>query len=178
MRRRFDGPLVLRPLEDADARAIVTWRYDGPYAVYNQQADALARLLNPEHRYHAVESPAGELIGFCCFGADARVPGGTYQDQAALDVGGGLRPDLTGQGHGIAFFRAILDFGRERFAAGTFRVTVAAFNRRAIRMCQWAGFEVVERFSTGNDEARDFVVLALSRIRIPSCPSTSSCPCT
>jgi RimJ/RimL family protein N-acetyltransferase len=162
MRRRFDGPLLFRPLGEADARAIVAWHYDGPYAVYNQPADGEAGLLDPQYRYHAVESPAGELFGFCCFGADARVPGGTYQDRDALDIGGGLRPDLTGRGLGIASFRAILDVARERFDAGTFRVTVAAFNQRAIRMCQWAGFEIVERFSTGGDDARDFVVLTLT----------------
>jgi RimJ/RimL family protein N-acetyltransferase len=163
MPRRFDTALTFRPLQEQDARDILGWRYDGPYAAYDARPDDMSGMLDPSNAYFAVLDPAEQLLGFCCFGPDARVPGGEYRTEDALDLGGGLRPDLTGQGLGIAFLRAILDFATQRFAPSTYRVTIAAFNQRAIRMCQWAGFEIVERFTTGPvSEPRDFVVLTRS----------------
>jgi hypothetical protein len=37
-------------------------------------------------------------------------------DDSALDTGGGLRPDLTGQGKGREAIQTGLDFGRQQFA--------------------------------------------------------------
>jgi hypothetical protein len=80
MRRDFGGALVFRPLSEMDARAMVEWRYEGPYAFYDAHPDDLTGLLDPENAYYAVTDSEGELLGFCCFGADARVKGGDYQD--------------------------------------------------------------------------------------------------
>jgi RimJ/RimL family protein N-acetyltransferase len=162
MRRRFDTAPVFRPLTEIDANAMLGWHYEGPYSRYDSRPEDLAGLLDPANAYFAVATAEDELLGFCCFGPDARVTGGEYQDESAVDVGGGLRPDLTGKGLGISFLRAILDFARQQFAAETYRVTIAAFNQRAIRMCRWAGFEPTERFTAGSsDEPREFVVLTM-----------------
>jgi len=45
--------------------------------------------------YVAVLDARDEMIAFRCFGPEARVLGGAYFEDA-LDMGGGLRPDLTG----------------------------------------------------------------------------------
>jgi RimJ/RimL family protein N-acetyltransferase len=132
------------------ARTILTWRYEGPYAVYNGdpahlEATALT-WAGPDSGCFAARDAGGEVVGFCSFGADARVPGGDYADARALDVGLGLRPDLTGRGHGLAFVRAVLRFGRRRFRPARFRLTVAAFNQRALRVYERAGFRVTHRF--------------------------------
>ena len=74
-----------------------------------------------------------------------QVPGGSY-DSAALDTGGGLRPDLTGKGLGREAIRAGLAFGRERFAPAAFRVTIATFNVRAQRVVRSLGFGPVASF--------------------------------
>ncbi len=160
------APLVFRPLGESDAQAILTWRYPGPYAVYDPDPADLAGMLDPANVYLAITTPDDEPLGFCCFGPDARVPGGDYADERPLDLGCGLRPDLTGRGLGIGFLRAILDVARQRFSAEAYRVTIAAFNRRAIRMCQVAGFQVSSQFSTGRSGSlSDFVVLTLSDCR-------------
>ena len=70
----------------------------------------------------------------------------SYDDDEALDVGAGLRPELTGQGHGAAFLGAILEFGRRHFATRGFRATIASWNERALRMAERAGFERGPRF--------------------------------
>ncbi|MDQ2672203.1 MAG: GNAT family N-acetyltransferase, partial [Actinomycetota bacterium] len=73
-----------------------------------------------------------------CFGEDAQVASGKrfglYEAEPALDVGLGMRPDLTGRGLGEEFVYAGLRFARETYSPPAFRLTVAAFNRRAIRV--------------------------------------------
>ena len=93
----------------------------------------------------------------CCFGPDAQVPGGDYE-AAALDIGLGLRPDLTGQGRGLHYASAVCDFARNTLAPAEFRVTVARFNRRARRVWENAGFVRVQTFERQPD-GLPFVVL-------------------
>lgn len=92
-----------------------------------------------------------------CFGPDARVPGGDYAADA-LDVGMGVRPDLTGQGRGLDF----VNIGSRKFAPAEFRVTVAEFNKRALRVWKKAGFRVVQTFQK-EQSRRVFVVLMRGR---------------
>lgn len=72
----------------------------GAYAIYDAHLDDLPGMLDPENAYVAVLNPDGKLLGFCCFGPDARVPGVEYRADDVLGLGGGLRPELTGQGLG------------------------------------------------------------------------------
>ena len=73
---------------------------------------------------------------------------GSTRSEPALDVGLGMRPDLTGRGLGEEFVHAGLRFARETYSPPAFRLTVAAFNRRAIRVYERAGFETVETFGS------------------------------
>jgi ribosomal-protein-alanine N-acetyltransferase len=107
-------------MDEASAREILTWRYEPPYDIYNADPDEaesfIQALLDPGNAYHTFTDEHGNLVGYCCFGADARVPGGDYGADA-LDIGLGMRPDLTDQGRGFAFFAAIVDFARRRRCA-------------------------------------------------------------
>lgn len=151
---------VFRPLEETHARAMLDWHYEAPYDVYDlrgSDADAIVQdLLTPEYAYHAVLTPEGELVAFCCLGADAQVPGGDYRTEA-LDIGLGVRPDLTGQGTGSAYLQAVLDFAQRTWSPTTYRVTIAAFNVRARRVWQKAGFLPVQRFESTHS-GRPFLV--------------------
>lgn len=138
------------------AEDIATWRYKAPYDVYDMAGVTPDELLDPDAGFHAVISGAS-LIGFRSFGPDGQVPGWDY-DESALDTGGGLRPELTGQGLGRAVISAGLAFGRARFAPAAFRVTVASFNARALRTVESLGFERVGTFKATRD-AREFHVL-------------------
>lgn len=166
--------LRFEPMDEAAARAIHGWRYEPPYDLYDLADEPLIgfmeAFLDPGNAYYAIFDEEG-LVAYCCFGLDAQVPGGDY-GPPAVDVGLGLRPDLTGQGQGLNYAQAVLDFARRTPAAlsvagvlpdgaahrPAFRVTVAAFNRRAQRVWEKAGFRIVQRFERAGD-ALSFVVM-------------------
>ncbi len=148
------GEPTVRALAAAEADVIAGWRYPPPYDVYDDRDGVGGEGPDPvEDRYAIIED--GELAGFCSFGADGRVPGGSYAD-GPLDVGIGMRPDLTGRGLGARYLAAVLEFARRELGASRLRVTVADFNTRALRLCENAGFRRVERFD-GRD--RPFWIL-------------------
>ena len=154
-------PLIFDPMDEASARAILKWRYDPPYDVYNLRSDGaddiVGYFLDPQNNFHRITDERGSLVACCSFGPDGQVPGGDYAADG-LDIGLGLRPDLTGQGLGLGTVNSVLDFARRTFAPHTFRVTVAAFNERALRVWKTAGFHPVQTFQGGRDR-RAFVVL-------------------
>jgi ribosomal protein S18 acetylase RimI-like enzyme len=138
------------PLTRDFAVDICTWRYPPPYECYDMTGADPDELVDPGSGFFALLRN-GDLIGFRSFGSDGRVPGWEY-DEAALDTGGGLRPELTGRGLGKTVIANGLAFGRGRFGPAAFRVTVAAFNTRAVRTVTGLGFNRVGSFhasSTG-----------------------------
>jgi [ribosomal protein S18]-alanine N-acetyltransferase len=141
----------------AYAADIVGWRYPPPYDVYDMTGADPAFLTGADAGMYALTDERG-LIGFRSFGADGQVPGGAY-DHSALDTGGGLRPDLTGRGLGREAIATGLAFGRERFAPAAFRVTVATFNVRALRVVGALGFRRVDGFrATTNGLSYDILI--------------------
>jgi RimJ/RimL family protein N-acetyltransferase len=152
--------LSFRPFTEQDAQTVASWRYPEPYAAYDLDPwnrDVLAALLRPENHYHAILRE-GEVIGFLCLGEDGRVPGWNYDD-SALDLGMGLRPDLTGQGQGSAFLAGVISFVLRQHAAATLRATVVSWNQRALHLCLSAGFRETARFNSTREEQTEFVVL-------------------
>ena len=141
---------TLKPITCADARAISRWRYGEPYSFYDGDPTSVDSLMEPRFLYHSVFDEHEELVGYFCFGEDARVSDGrllgVYEREPALDIGLGMRPDLAGRGLGEEFVRAGLRFAKETYEPPAFRLTVAAFNHRAIRVYERVGFETVETF--------------------------------
>ena len=153
--------LTFRPLEKKHALTILNWRYPSPYDYYNFNADTfqadLCYLLDSKNAFFAILNFQGELEGYCSFGSDGQVPGGDYSAEA-LDIGMGIRPDLTGLGRGKQYAQAVAQYGANRYGAKQLRVTIAAFNQRAQRVWRQLGFEQVETFvKLGGGE--EFVVM-------------------
>lgn len=120
--------------------------YAPPCDCYDMTGASPEALVQPEAGYHALMA-GSRLIGFRSFGADGQVPGWAYDD-AAMDTGGGLQPELLGQGLGRQATSTGLAFGRREFSPGAFRVTVASFNARALRTVESLGFERTCSFMT------------------------------
>jgi [ribosomal protein S18]-alanine N-acetyltransferase len=140
--------LTFSLMNGAEAQAILAWRYEGPYAVYNAAPDdpeGLAEMLDRRSPYYAVRDEEGRIVGFFNFGTSALIwdsgEPGIYLDGRTVPVGLGLRPDLTGKGLGQAFVNAGLTFARKRFRPERFCLYVFAWNERAIRAYERTGFE-------------------------------------
>jgi len=117
-----------------DAETIADWHYPEPYSFYDWTADPddLRELLDPALRgdaYWSVHDETDELVGSFSF----------KPKEDALELGLGLRPDLTGRGLGTSFLAAGVDFARTRFAPERLVLSVATFNERAINY-ERAGF--------------------------------------
>ena len=153
--------LKIRPLSEEQIRIFVTWEYSGPYSIYDMSTEDIESQVcffgDPENGYFAITDEQGELLGFCNFGADARVPGGEYTAEA-IDIGMGMRPELTSKGHGAEYAGTVFDFARTRYSERQHRVTIAEFNRRAQRLCRRFGFSPVSRFTREGDD-KPFIIM-------------------
>jgi len=135
--------LEVKELTQNDAVDILSWKYEAPYDYYNAilTPDAMIALLGPT--YHAVKDTENKLVGFFCTGKAARTEAGysvgAYGEDC-IDIGIGLRPDLTGKGFGSVFFHFVLKYVRENQANQPVRLTVACFNKRAIHLYEKFGF--------------------------------------
>lgn len=129
------GGLTVAKMEQSEAVEIADrWKYDGEYAFYDMTADPedYKELVTPElrgDRYFSVLD-GGELVGFFC----------VKQEAGDVEIGLGLRPDLTGQGRGGAFLNEILRFVKENYQFEKICMDVASFNQRAIKVYERAGF--------------------------------------
>ena len=120
---------------------MATWRYERPYDFYDGDVDP---VLNPERFYEALDED-GSLVGNYYF----------EQKGDALEIGLGLRPDLTGRGLGLEFLLAGIEFGRRRFGLSRVILNAAAFNERAIKVYERAGFRETGRHTRRFDRWGD-----------------------
>jgi ribosomal-protein-alanine N-acetyltransferase len=124
----------VRPLTDLECELIAGWRYPGRYATYEFDHPPSAAL-----GYHAVVDEHDALIGYCCFGAEARVPG-VDATTDVIDVGYGMAPELMGHGRGRAFVDAIVGFASRTYGPAHLRALVLDWNHRSRRTLEHAGF--------------------------------------
>ncbi len=149
----------LTRMNDAYAHAITLWRYDEPFSLYDLQPGDEDMLMDPTLHYHAVLDQDGVLAGFACFGEDAQVYGGRYDDDA-LDIGFSMAPERTGRGEGGAFVGAVCRFAWSELSAGALRLSVATFNRRAINVYRRLGFRTAHWFiGTTRHGALSFIAM-------------------
>jgi len=121
------------------AREVETWHYEPPWDFYDLASDPAdaAAMCDPARAGHcrAVLDESERLEAFWYFDWHGEV----------IEVGIGLRPDLTGHGLGESFLRAQLEYAVHEWEPVTFRLFVAAWNERAIRLYERLGFREVAR---------------------------------
>jgi [ribosomal protein S18]-alanine N-acetyltransferase len=145
-----------RPMTQEDAEAVARWHYPEPFSFYDWETDDLPELLDPGLRSEdlvAVDDDSGNLVGFFHY----KPP-----HHPSLEIGLGLHPDWTGRGLGQSFVEAGLDYARRRYAPEEFRLSVAAFNRRAITVYERVGF-VSRRTYTHWTLGRDWEFIEMRR---------------
>ena len=140
--------LLTRAFTEDEARAVAGWSYPAPLDLYDVDPDNwrlfLDRTTDGEGYYPALDD-SGAVVAFCVLGAEARVRG---QEPRAgvLDVGGGVRPDLTSRRLGTALLGQAIDLGLAVFDPRVLRTVVAEFNERSLALCRRAGFRPVGTF--------------------------------
>ncbi|MFJ8089053.1 GNAT family N-acetyltransferase [Lysinibacillus sp. NPDC095746] len=143
----------IREMNEIFATDILGWKYEEPYDFYNNDLcdESLKEIL--ESPYYAIVNDKEELVGFFCIGTSAQVPigcnYGAYLDEY-IDVGIGMKPELTGKGYGSEFFSFILNQLQQENQS-PLRLTVATFNTRAIHLYEKLGFTKVMEFTASTE---------------------------
>ncbi|MFF2174997.1 GNAT family N-acetyltransferase [Lysinibacillus sp. NPDC058147] len=143
----------IKEMNEVYATDILNWKYDEPYVFYNNELcdESLKEFL--ENPYYSIVNDQKELVGFFCTGTSAQVPKGhdfdTYLDEC-IDVGIGMKPELTGKGYGSEFFSFILNQLQQENHS-PIRLTVATFNTRAIHLYEKLGFTKVMEFTASTE---------------------------
>src|SRR5438046_2777252 len=131
--------MKVEPWTAAYAREVEGWHYEPPYDFYDPASDPAdaSEMRDParHERYRAVVGDNGRLDAFWYFKVE----------EAVVEVGLGLRPDLTGRGLGERFLSGQLAYSRAEWSPARFRLFVAAWNERAIRLYERLGFREVAR---------------------------------
>lgn len=144
---------TIRPMTPDDVEAMRAWHYPAPYDVYDLGSDPgdadielmLADIGSRDRWFAAVDPQTDDLVGFLEF----KPADGARE----LEIGLGLRPDLTGIGLGPSLVAAGSAFARDRWAPEAFVMDVLPWNERAIKAYERAGFvreeEHLRRFEGG-----------------------------
>ena len=159
--------LSIKQMNYDDAKQISKWIYEEPYSIYSMDGSdtCIAELLNGF--YFSAFDDKNNLLGYYCFGESAQVPVGkqfgVYDNKAVIDIGLGIKPNSCGKGLGFDFLGDGLTFARKQLSTKGFRLTVATFNKRAIKIYENVGFRRVNSFKRISDtKEMEFYVLILS----------------
>jgi RimJ/RimL family protein N-acetyltransferase len=138
-------------------REVLAWHYEPPRDFYDFASDPAdaAAMRDPAWAAHrrAVVDESGGLEAFWYFDWHGDV----------VEVGIGLRPDLTGQGLGESFLRAQLAYASAHWQPATFRLFAASWNERAIRLYERLGFREVTRDLRGFELVGDHEFVQMER---------------
>lgn len=123
---------------------ISQWTYPDIYSCYgfDRSSEALKELMNGE--YYAAFDNDNKILGYICIGKSAQIPTlekDVYMDETFLDIGLGLNPALCGNGFGSKFLADGISFTKQKFNTSYYRLTVASFNQRAIKVYERIGFK-------------------------------------
>lgn len=148
------GTISFIPLRRCDAEAMLAWQYPPPYDFYNSRTGpteaAVVELLASVGQYFAVLDGTGQMVGFRSYGKAAQIEGGDYREPA-VDIGGGLRPDMMARGLGRRVAVAAINFAIRELGARHLRSTLPMFNERARSICSSLGFRRWGSFTRPSD---------------------------
>ncbi|MFD1173524.1 GNAT family N-acetyltransferase [Oceanobacillus picturae] len=133
---------IFRVMTQEEAENIAfNWHYEGDYSFYDMEADEedMEEFLNPEARGDSTFAVKKEedLVAFFSV---------TKVNESTVNIGLGMRPDLTGKGMGDAFLKASLKFVEGSYSPDRITLSVATFNQRAINAYRKIGFRDMETF--------------------------------
>ncbi|MBL1226320.1 GNAT family N-acetyltransferase [Enterococcus sp. BWR-S5] len=130
------------------------WTYEEPYSFYDASADEedYQELIDPlqrDNQYYEMWKN-DELFGYFVI---------LLNNPTTVELGLGLKPELTGKGFGQSFISEIMDFTAAKFPEiSKIELSVAAFNQRAIKTYLAVGFTESHHFlKKTNGGTYDFI---------------------
>ena len=135
------GTVTIRDMTPVDAATVATWRYDGPWSVYDVRDSATAVMTSESGYFAIADANTDALRGYICVGGEARVPG-LSEEPEVLDVGIGLDPSVVGRGRGRSIVGPALRWVEDRYGGLEMRSVVQSWNERSLRLCHRLGFTV------------------------------------
>lgn len=144
------------------AEKIANWEYKKPYDIYNINGDeeTIKEIIKDEYYLYSYND---NIIGFFCYGKSARVPNDNnyiYKNENYLDIGIGMNPKLCGKGKGLDFFKKAVETAYEFYEKKKYRLTVAKFNKRAIKVYNKYGFVKEKEFKKNiNSSSTNFITM-------------------
>ncbi|MGM9603455.1 MAG: GNAT family N-acetyltransferase [Faecousia sp.] len=148
---------VLKPLTESTAGQIADWEYESPYHAYS---------FKGHHDDYLLDESIWGTEQFCLMDGDAVIAQVACQFESDdLWVGWSLAPELTGKGNGGVFVRkCVEEIRRIKQPTGRILLRVAAWNQRAIKAYQKAGFTYLETIQDEiaySDKQEDFWVMTI-----------------
>lgn len=137
--RKMDYFYIMPLPQDLALEIANQWRYQAPLDAYTISADpeTYAEMISPEargDRFFAVIRNAA-LMGYFCIDQDGEV----------VELRLGMKPSLTGQGNGRAFYQAIEDYLVEHVQPASIKLTVASSHQAAQALFRTFGFTEREK---------------------------------
>ncbi|MCP8379484.1 GNAT family N-acetyltransferase [Streptococcus suis] len=137
--RRMDYFYIMPLPQDLALEIANQWRYQPPLDAYTISAnpETYAEMISPEargDRFFAVIRNAA-LMGYFCID----------QDSETVDIHLGMKPSLTGQGNGRAFYQTIEDYVVEHVQPASIKLTVASSHQVAQKLFPALGFTEIEK---------------------------------
>ncbi|MCE4956226.1 GNAT family N-acetyltransferase [Macrococcoides caseolyticum] len=147
-------------MDRVTADIISRWDFGLGFEFYNINEDPYVIETFLNGHYYTVYKE-NEIFGFFCDGETARMNELYDLDEHIIDIGFALNPQYIGKGYGQIFVKQIMQF----YAHYTnFRLTVASFNQRAIKLYQKMGFQRIDTFNELIDgEHYCFYVMVLNQ---------------
>ncbi len=151
------------PMHRTAAEEISIWDFGKGYEFYNIEEDpyVIETFLNG-HYYIVYKND--EIFGFFCDGESARINETYPEDDDILDVGFALNPHWISQKMGEQLLNIMFQYYHALYDVHIFRLTVASFNVRGIKLYERMGFYEVNTFyETIDNENIKFIVMCYNQ---------------
>lgn len=118
-----------------EVEKVISWKYEGDYSFYDMEADMEDlrefREVAAENQNYWSVYVEELLVGFFTF---------NEQSLGQVEIGLGMNPKRVGQGNGLTFLKAGIQKAIDLYHPRSLSMSVAEFNKRAMKVYQKAGF--------------------------------------
>lgn len=124
-----------KTMNQDEVEKVISWKYEGIYAFYDMEADMedlreFRDVAAENQKYWSVYEKE-LLVGFFSY---------NEQELDQVEIGLGMNPKMVGQGYGLSFLKTGIQKAIDLYQPSSLSMSVAEFNKRAIKVYQKAGF--------------------------------------